>query len=352
MGEIARQDQVDLVETSDRAELPAVFRARSYEDLVAAFYRKYNANTSRAYQKDLRTFAEFVGTGDDVMRATEYLFRAGHGRANGAAAEYSNWLIAKGLAPATVRRRLAALQALVALGRTLGLCNWALEVESPKPQAYRDTRGPGREGWERMEALARLEASTGDPLKVRNLAMMAVAYARGLRRSSLVNLDIEHLELGGREANLWVQLKGKADRIRVALPEDATADLKAWLAVRGSHPGPLFHALDRGRIGRGALARLTGQAVWDIVRDLGRRAGLERPVRPHGIRHASISELLELNNGNIVEAQAFAGHADPRTTMIYLDALTNAGDEGARRLARARAESRERKLVKSGVIKS
>src|SRR5437899_7628891 len=56
----------------------------------------------------------------------------------------------RGLASLTVNRRLTALRSMIKLGRTLGLVPWTLECQGMKAESYRDTRGPGVNGFRAM----------------------------------------------------------------------------------------------------------------------------------------------------------------------------------------------------------
>jgi site-specific recombinase XerD len=63
--------------------------------------------------------------------------------------------------------------------------------------------------------------------------------------------------------------------------------LRAWIEVRGRHAGLLFANLDRHTKG----GRLTGQGLYKIIRGLGESAGIS--TRPHGIRHATITQRIQ-----------------------------------------------------------
>jgi integrase/recombinase XerC len=91
--------------------------------------------------------------------------------------------------------------------------------------------------------------------------------------------------------------------------------------VQGDQPGPLFITLDRAANERNgeALERLGGNAVLRMVAQIGKRAGLPRKVKPHGLRHQAITKALELTGGNIPVVQRFSGHADPKTISRYND---------------------------------
>ena len=63
---------------------------------------------------------------------------------------------------------------------------------------------------------------------------------------------------------------------------------------------------------------------------LGRRAGLSRPLRPHGLRHAAITAVLDRSGGNLRAAAKFSRHRDIRTLMIYDDNREDLGGAMAR----------------------
>src|SRR4051794_116949 len=96
------------------AELPP------HERLLRAFLSGRSPRTLRAYAADLADFARWAGA-LDATEAARLLLAAGPGGANLAALSYRAHLLERGLAPATVARRLAALRSLVKLARTLGL---------------------------------------------------------------------------------------------------------------------------------------------------------------------------------------------------------------------------------------
>ena len=85
------------------------------------------------------------------------------------------------------------------------------------------------------------------------------------------------LDLAGDR--IMVLGKARWQKEPVTLPEPTKAALEAWLQARGTEDGPLFVNFDRA--GKGG--RLTGSAVYFIVRGLGTKAGLT--VHPHGLRH-------------------------------------------------------------------
>jgi integrase/recombinase XerC len=246
-----------------------------------------------------------------------------HGEANGLALGWKANMVDRGLAPATINRRLAALRSLVKLARTLGMIPWSLEVEGLEAQTYRDTRGPGTEGWIRMQT-----AATGrtDPKGTRDLAILRLLHDLALRRGEVVSLDLEHLDL--EAGKLAVMGKGRSARESLTVPRPTLGALRAWVTVRGTEPGPLFTSFDHAGKGSG---RISGSCVFTVVRAAGKAAGLT--VRPHGLRHAAITEALDATGGNVRKVQRFSRHRDIRTLEVYDDNRRDMGGEVANLVA-------------------
>jgi integrase/recombinase XerC len=289
--------------------------------LLAAFLAGRSALTLRAYCCDLTDFAACTGAGG-IAAAAARLLAGGHGRANETVWHFRSQLRARGLAPATINRRLAALRSLVKLARTLGLIPWVLEVEGVRTEPYRDTRGPGPAGFRKL-----LEALDGrsDRKASRDRALLRLLYDLGLRRAEVVGLDVEDVDLAA--GTVAVLGKGRTQKVNLTLPAETREALAAWLSVRGVPSGPLFTALDRGSRGR----RLSGMGLYLVVRRLGERVGLR--VRPHGLRHAAITRALDLTGGDIRSVQKFSRHQDVRLLQRYDDNRQDLGGAVARRLA-------------------
>jgi integrase/recombinase XerC len=295
--------------------------ADAVDRLVAAFLTGRSSQTLRAYRTDLADFTAFTAAGA-IAEAAAQLLTHGHGSANETALRFRNELLARGLAPATINRRLAALRSLVKLARTLGLVPWILEVEGVRAESYRDTRGPGHAGFRKL--LGAL-AGRRDTKALRDRALLRLLYDLGLRRAEVVGLDVADLDLA--DGTVAVLGKGRTQKVKLTLPEATNRALAAWLAVRGVPSGPLFTTLDRASRGR----RLSGMGLYLVVRHMGERAGVR--VRPHGLRHAAITRALDLTGGDLRSVQRFSRHKDVRLLQRYDDNRQDLGGAVARRLA-------------------
>lgn len=294
-----------------------------FADLYAAVLSGRKANTLRAYQSDLVDFAGFLGSAS-AAAALDTLTSFSPGVANATALAYRAHLMQRKLAPATIGRRLAALKSACKVARLLGRIAWSLEIESPAAETYRDTTGPGSDGWRSILATSRADET---PRGRRNLAIVRLLHDCALRRAEVLALDLSDFEPA--RGRVWIVGKGKTSRASISLPAPTRAALEAWVSTRGDQPGPMFCPITRDVADAGR--RLTGESVRLIVADLGRRAGLSRVVRPHGLRHQAITAALDATRGDVRSVRKFSRHAKLETLITYDDNRADlAGDVAAK----------------------
>jgi integrase/recombinase XerC len=291
-------------------------------ELLAAFLDGRNERTTRAYQRDIEDFAAFAGCADPVQ-AAGLLLGNGHGAANLLALKYRSHLVERGLAAATVNRRLAALRSLVKMARTSGAVPWALEVEGLKSDPYRDTRGPGLAG---VRSLFSAAVAGGDTPKTRrDLAILHLLHDCGLRRGEVVGLDLADVDLAG--GRLFILGKGRTAKEPVTMPAPTLAALASWLEVHPQQEGPLFVNFDRASKG----GRLSGTSVYRLVRGLGQSLGMD--TRPHGLRHTAITNALDATGGDFRKVAKFSRHKDIKVLFFYDDNRQDLGGDVAAMVA-------------------
>jgi integrase/recombinase XerD len=149
------------------------------------------------------------------------------------------------------------------------------------------------------------------PLGLRDRALLEVLYASGLRAGEIVGLRLENYL---REEKL-LRVIGKGNRERVVpVGEKAVAALDRWLAkgrpllVKPKTGGEIF----LGEHGR----RLTTARVWQIVQEMAKRAGLQKKIWPHLLRHSFATHLLS-HGADLRAIQEMLGHASLATTQVY-----------------------------------
>ncbi len=162
------------------------------------------------------------------------------------------------------------------------------------------------------EVEALLAAPDGaDAQGLRDRAMLEVLYATGLRVSELVGLPLARVNL--RQGVVRVFGKGGKERL-VPLGEEAIFHLESWLRegrpeLLKGRPCDAVFVTARG----GAMTR---EAFWHLIRRHARRAGIDKPLSPHTLRHAFATHLLD-HGADLRVLQMLLGHSDLSTTQIY-----------------------------------
>jgi integrase/recombinase XerC len=297
--------------------------------LVDDFFAGRKQTTLRTYRQGLLDFTRFLEV-DTMADAVEILLSRGPGEANHLALTFKADMTERGLASNTINSRLTALRSVVKLARRIGMVSWVLEVDGAKGDAYRDTAGPGLPVCRRMleEVTRRMAGPPRQRSKaVRDRAILRLLFDLALRRSSLVALDLEDVDLEAGNLRVWSKGHDQQEHHLRCLPRPTAEALADWIGARGDHPGPLFVSLGNN----GAGSRLTGTSIWRIVDGIAQAVG-ER-VWPHAIRHSSITEVVDQSR-DIRLGRIQGGHATIGTTQRYLDNLENQElDEQAGRIA-------------------
>ncbi len=189
---------------------------------------------------------------------------------------------------------------------------------TPAPRRKKPTRRFPAEplGLADVEAL-RAACSRRAPTGIRNRALLAVLFRSGLRISEALALFPKDLDPAGGSLRI---LHGKGDKARTApLPSDAAEAVDRWLDCRkrlrltGRHP--LF-------------CTLRGEPLWDsyvrtLCKRLAAKAGIEKRVHPHGLRHGWA--LAQVQSGTSLNAiQQLLGHRSLHTTSVYLQHIAPA----------------------------
>src|SRR3954465_13259750 len=186
--------------------------------LVDIFLAGRNPKTLAAYQADLEDFRHFMETrsvsAPTVGKAVEALL-GGMGILAGLQIDhYKSEMRERGLPVATINRRLGMLRLLVKLANRLGLGLCTVWGRNVPVQPYRDTDGPGRDGFRAM--LDAAGAQPG-PKGLRDVALLPLLHDLGLRRSEAVRLDSEDVDLPGNR--ILILGRGRSQKEPVSLPE-------------------------------------------------------------------------------------------------------------------------------------
>jgi site-specific recombinase XerD len=161
-----------------------------------------------------------------------------------------------------------------------------------------------------VRALLR-QCSLRAPTGIRNRALITIMYRGGLRISEALDLRPADVDLAAGEVRV---LHGKGDKARtVGLDDGAIAIVQRWADARrslGIRNGWLICTL--------AGKRVSDVYVRNMLRRIGGKAGLEKRIHPHGLRHTCAAELARAGVPmNVIQKQL--GHVHLSTTSAYLD---------------------------------
>ena len=220
-------------------------------------------------------------------------------------------LVETGYKPATINKALSALRGTLRAAWQMGQMDAesfhrAVSVDNVKGETL-----PAGRDLSEGEIRALMASCSEDmrPAGFRDAALIAV-LCLGLRRAEVVALDVDNYdpETGA------LKLPGKGRKERLVYAYGGVADaLGDWMQIRGEEPGPLFYPIRKG--GVIVPARLTTQAVYEILRSRGARASV-KPFSPHDLRRTFVGSLLDAGADVSVVAR-LAGHASVTTTARY-----------------------------------
>ncbi len=255
-------------------------------------------HTVAAYRSDLAQYQGWL-----QERGVEL-----HGSGREAILDHLAWRLNAGYQARSTARFLSGLRGFYRFLLREGLIEQDPTLQVELPQLGR----PLPKSLSEADVEALLAApDIGEPIGLRDRAMLEVLYACGLRVTELISLTLEQVNL--RQGVLRVFGKGSKERL-VPLGEEAMV----WVAryVRDSRPllldgkpsDVLFPSL-RGE-------QMTRQTFWYRIKHQARVAGISKSLSPHTLRHAFATHLLN-HGANLRVVQMLLGHSDLSTTQIY-----------------------------------
>lgn len=264
-----------------------------------------SANTRQAYERDLRLFCKMLG-----FKNSDALVNVSREQITG----YMTQLKERGLAAATIARKLAAIKAFYRFMTAEGYMDAnPAEVVEAGTKGIKLPRVLSED--EVVRLLNQPDITTAEGFRDRT--MLEVLYATGMRVSELINLTLERVDLNMKYIIAFG--KGSKERI-VPLGSVAAEFLQQYLEkVRPK----LTHAGRNTNIVFLAFGghELTRQRFWQIIRAYGRKANINKALTPHILRHSFATHLLD-NGADLRSVQELLGHSDISTTQIYTH-LTN-----------------------------
>ena len=260
------------------------------------YERNLSSNTVKCYRQDLQAFEKWLGKRiRDCTREDLQAYLAEH--------------VVEGKASSSRSRFLSSVRGFFnhALEQGLVSDNPIANIDSPKLAKHL----PDYLSESEVESLLNAPIPDKSVVEWRDRAMLEVLYATGLRVSELIELKLESINFN--QGVLRVVGKGNKERI-VPLGEEALDWVMSYTknarpSLLSNVPTDVLFPSKRGQL-------MTRQTFWYAIRRYGERAGIDRHLSPHTLRHAFATHLL--NHGADLRAvQMMLGHASLSTTQIY-----------------------------------
>ena len=264
-----------------------------------------SANTRQAYERDLRLFCKTRG-----FKNSDALVNVSREQITG----YMTQLKEKGLAAATIARKLAAIKAFYRFMTAEGYMDAnPAEVVEAGTKGIKLPRVLSED--EVVRLLNQPDITTAEGFRDRT--MLEVLYATGMRVSELISLTLERVDLNMK----YIIAFGKGSKERIVPLGSVAAEflqqylekVRPKLTRAGRNTNIVFLAFGGHE--------LTRQRFWQIIRAYGRKANINKALTPHILRHSFATHLLD-NGADLRSVQELLGHSDISTTQIYTH-LTN-----------------------------
>lgn len=275
--------------------------------------RGQSARTSEEYARDVELFGGFLEPGHPK---TAPFLRLPEATVSDVRQFIMELMGPRKYSPTSVRRKIAALRSYFALQKREGRRADNPAADVPPPKAAK--RLPQVMSEPEVARLLKTRAGAGKTAFqcARDVAMMELLYASGIRRAELVGLNLSDVDLDRRV----MRVIGKGNKQRTVFLNHAAAEaIRRYLGLRPRTPDDALFLSRR-------KTRLSHRQAWVVFREFAQLSGLQKHVTPHVMRHSFATHLLE-NGADIVTIKELLGHESLSTTQIY----TNVSLEHMRR---------------------
>lgn len=296
-------------------ELAKKFKEASHkkseiQDFIQEFLVQFlSEDTKTAYIKDLKFFFNFLRSGNvsisHPQEIQSYHFQL-----------YRDHLIERGLASATVNRRLVCIRSFIkwAVAARLMDHNPLDTIKLPKVQTESPTVA-----FDDEEVLKMINAPDTSTHKGRtHRLIMVFLFHLGLRRSELVQVKLFHLYRD--RGHVVLRVFGKGDKVRlVPLNAQVQKEIQFYLdglKENGIELGGEDYLLQTEQRVRNDRP-MDGSTIYRVVGRYAKALGINKDVSPHSCRATMISHLLDTQNSPIRDVATLAGHANITTTERY-----------------------------------
>lgn len=254
-------------------------------------------NTVASYMRDVRQYSQYV---EGILQ--EELLAVSHDEV----VAYTDWMAGHGKSAASVQRSLASIKNLYQYAALTGQCqeNPARNIKVEKTEKKLPQILTGKE----VELLLQQPQLT-DFKGYRDKAMLELLYATGIRVSELINLDLSHVNTSAG----FIRVGEEKERI-IPLYPAAVKALRVYIAE--IRPQMITDPQQKSLFVNMNGERMTRQGFWKIIKSYKEKAGIQKQITPHTLRHSFAAHLLE-NGADLRSIQEMLGHSDISSTQIY-----------------------------------
>ena len=260
--------------------------------------KKMSSNTLSSYLRDIRQFGEYL----ESSAETDYISAK-----EDELCDYIDHLRESGKSVATVSRNIASLKNFYSWLLLSGMIE-----KSPTGRLVPEKAShklPEILTAKEVELLLEQPECT-DRKGYRDRAMLELLYATGIRVTELISLDVSDVNLSAGIINC----RGR-DKVRsIPLYPAALKALKDYMDF--IRPDMIAAPNERSLFVNVNGERMSRQGFWKIVKSYQQKAGIEKDITPHTLRHSFATHLLE-NGADLRSIQEMLGHADISSTQIY-----------------------------------
>ena len=260
--------------------------------------KRASRNTVTSYLRDINQFADYLKRSQRCsLRQAKVEMVQG----------YMNWMLNDGKSAASVTRFLASVKSFY----NFLLAEGSVDANPAKglTAARAERKYP--------EILTSREVETFldqprcvDAKGFRDHAMLELLYATGIRVSELISLNLDDLNLSAG----FIRCRSKAKERIIPLYHTAVKALQDY--VKNIRPHLIADNGEEALFVNMSGERMSRQGFWKIIKCYQEKAGIEKDITPHTLRHSFAVHLLE-NGADLRSIQEMLGHADISSTQIY-----------------------------------
>ncbi|HHU22370.1 MAG TPA: site-specific tyrosine recombinase XerD [Clostridiales bacterium] len=260
--------------------------------------KKASKNTLSSYLRDIRQLGGYLEryTDSDYADVDESELEA-----------YVNWLRKNGKSVATVSRSIASIKSFYGFLASEGIID---KNPSVKLVPDKTTQKLPQILTSKEVELLLEQPECVDMKGYRDRAMLELLYATGIRVSELISLDVSDVNISAG----IIRCRSRGKERAIPLYPAAIRALSEYIEF--IRPQMISTPEEKSLFVNVSGERMSRQGFWKIIKSYQTKAGIEKTITPHTLRHSFAAHLLE-NGADLRSIQEMLGHADISSTQIY-----------------------------------